>query len=121
MLIRQKGRIVKFDVVMTEDEALREAGCRLAQIRLGRNISQAELAARAGVSKRSVERLEAGLGSVRLNVFFLVCGALGLTPGFETLLPEQQMSPQDVLLSRTLPKRARRHRFGEKKIWGNEQ
>ena len=65
---------MKFDVMMTEEEALREAGYRLAQIRLSRNLSQAELAARAGVSKRSLERLESGMGNTRLNLFFSVCG-----------------------------------------------
>ena len=101
---------MKFDVMMTEDEALREAGRRLAQIRLGRNLSQEELSSRAGVSKRSLERLESGSGGLRLNVFFAVCGVLGLTPGFETLLPEQQLTPQDILASRKLPKRASKHR-----------
>ena len=47
---------MKFDVLMTDGDALREAGHRLAQIRLGRNITQAELSSRAGVSKRSLER-----------------------------------------------------------------
>ena len=110
---------MKFDIVMTEDEALYEAGRRLAQIRLGRNLSQAELAAKAGVSKRSLERLESGSGSLRLNVFFLVCGALGLIPGFETLLPEPQMSPQDILAAHEPPKRARK-RKSDKMKWGTE-
>ena len=101
---------MKFDVMMTEDEALREAGYRLAQIRLGRNLSQEELAVRAGISKRSIERLEAGMGGLRLNAFFAVCGVLGLTPSFETLLPEPQLTPQDILALRKLPKRARKHR-----------
>ena len=110
---------MKFNIVMTEDEALHETGYRLAQIRLGRNLSQAELAAKAGISKRSLERLEAGVGSLRLNVFFLVCGALGLMSGFEALLPEPQMSPQDILAARKMPKRAHK-RKSESKKWGSE-
>ena len=51
---------MKYNVAMTEDEALRESGRRLAQIRLSRNLTQAELAQRAGVSKRTLERLEMG-------------------------------------------------------------
>ena len=104
---------MKFNVVMTADEALHEAGRRLAQIRLGRNVTQAELAQRAGISKRSLERLESGIaaGGIRLGVFFAVCGALGLTPDFEALLPEVQLSPQDILAKRALPRRARRRRM----------
>ena len=76
------------------------------------------MAQRAGVSKRTLERLEMGAGGVRIDAFFAVCGALGLTVGFETLLPEVQLSPQDILAKRTLPKRAHR-RSGAAKEWGN--
>lgn len=45
------------------DEAiLKELGGRLAGVRLGRNLTQAALAEQAGVSKRTVERMEAGDG-----------------------------------------------------------
>ena len=110
---------MKFDVTMTEEEALREAGKRFAQIRLSRNITQLELARKAGVSKRSLERLEAGAGGLRLDVFFAVCGALGLMQGFETLVPEVQLSPQDILAKRTLPKRARRRKTADNNEWGD--
>ena len=109
---------MKYNVAMTEDEALRESGRRLAQIRLSRNLTQAELAQRAGVSKRTLERLEMGAGGVRIDAFFAACGVLSLTVGFETLLPEVQLSPQDILAKRTLPKRAHR-RSRAAKEWGN--
>ena len=109
---------MKFDVLMTEVEALREAGYRLAQIRLGRNMTQAELSSRAGVSKRSLERLEAGFGRLRLDVCFRVCGVLGLMQGFETLLPEPRLSPQDILAVHTTPKRARSRKAKVKSKWG---
>jgi len=101
---------VKFDVTMTEDEAMREAGNRLRLLRLSRNITQSELAARAGVSKRSLERLENGCGSLRLGLFFAVCGALGLISGFEMALPELKRFPQDVLENWTPPQRARKRK-----------
>ena len=112
---------MKFDVMMTVDEALSETGRRLAQLRLRRNMTQAELAQRSGVSKRSLERLEAGAGGLRIDVFFAVCGALGLTQGFETLLPEVQLSPQDILAKRSLPKRARRRKPENNGQWGNDR
>ena len=111
---------MQFDVLMTDVEALREAGHRLAQIRLGRNITQAELSSLAGVSKRSLERLEAGFGGLRLDVFFRVCGALRLMQGFEELLPEPRLSPQDILAARTTPKRARVRKTNKSK-WGIEE
>jgi hypothetical protein len=42
----------------TDEAVLGELGRRLAQVRLGKNLTQAQLAAKAGVSKRTVERLE---------------------------------------------------------------
>ena len=110
---------MNFEVVMTTAESVREAGNRLAQIRLSRNITQLELAQRAGVSKRSLERLEAGVVGLRQDVFFAVCGALGLTPGFEVLLPEVRLSPQDILAKRVLPKRARKRKTARE--WGGRQ
>ena len=99
---------MKFTIDMTEMEATQEAGSRLRQLRLCRNITQSELASRAGVSKRSLERLESGSGGIRLDVFFAVCAALGVLPKFELALPKVELLPQDVLERRTLPKRARK-------------
>lgn len=45
-----------------DETILAELGRRLARTRLERNISQQGLATEAGVSKRTVERIEAGAG-----------------------------------------------------------
>ncbi len=51
---------MKIDKLMTDDAILVELGVRLAQHRIALDMPQAELAAQAGVSKRTVERAEAG-------------------------------------------------------------
>ena len=66
---------------------LRELGERLARVRLERNLTQAALAEQAGVSKRTVERMEAG-GPTQLVNLVRVCRALNLLDRFETLIPE---------------------------------
>ena len=71
---------------------LSELGNRLAQIRLGRNLKQSDLAIQAGVSKRTVERMEAG-GPTQLVNMVRICRALGMLEHFETLLPEPLASP----------------------------
>jgi len=71
---------------------LRELGERIARIRLERNLPQAELAIQAGVSKRTLERMEAG-GVTQLVNLVRVSRALGLVERFETLLPEPLPSP----------------------------
>lgn len=111
---------MKFDITLTEKEVLQEVGKRLSQLRTGRNLTQAELAKRAGVSKRSIERLEAGAGGVRLEIFVLVCLALSLVGGFEVLLPETVFSPQDILAKSRLPKRVRKKRRVTAEEWGCE-
>ena len=71
---------------------LRELGERLARVRLERNLTQAALAEQAGVSKRTVERMEAG-GPTQLVNLVRVCRALNLLDRFETLIPEPLISP----------------------------
>ena len=70
----------------------RELGERLARLRLERNLTQAALAEQAGVSKRTVERMEAG-GATQLVNLVRVCRALNLLDRFETLIPEPLISP----------------------------
>lgn len=71
---------------------LRELGARLARIRLEHNFTQAGLAEQAGVSKRTVERMEAG-GPTQLVNLVRVCRGLDLLDRFETLIPEPVVSP----------------------------
>lgn len=69
-------------------------------MRLERNLTQAALAAEAGVSKRTVGRLEAGEVATQLSGFVRVCRALGLLERFELLVPEPLPSPLAQLASR---------------------
>ena len=80
------------------DEAiLRELGSRLAAVRLGRNLTQAALAEEAGVSKRTVERLESGEVAARLSGFVRVCRALDLLDRLDVLVPVPTASPLEQL------------------------
>ncbi|MDA0666718.1 MAG: helix-turn-helix domain-containing protein [Planctomycetota bacterium] len=75
---------------------LAEMGKRLAQKRLAKPWSQAELAAAAGVSKRTIERVEAG-ASIQLANWLCVLRALELIEDLEAWLPESGPSPMDRL------------------------
>jgi len=81
----------------TDGAILVELGGRLARIRLDRNLTQAKLATQAGVSKRTVERLEAGTVGTQLSGFIRVCRVLNLIQGFDLLLPEPVPSPVEQL------------------------
>ena len=72
---------------------LGELGNRLARSRLERNLTQQQLADEAGVSKRTVERLEAGETATQLSGFIRVCRALGLLDRLDSIIAEPMPSP----------------------------
>ena len=59
--------------LQSDGAVLNLLGERLGRHRLDHNLTQADLAAAAGVSKRTVERLEAG-GSTQLSNSSAFCG-----------------------------------------------
>lgn len=65
---------------------------RLARHRLNRNLTQDELARSAGISRRTLARLEAG-EAVQLESFLRVLTALDLEDGLERLVPDVPDSP----------------------------
>ena len=80
------------------DEAiLSELGGRLARVRLEQNLTQAQLAEQAGVSKRTVERLESGSVATQLSGFIRVCRVLDLVERFDLLVREPVPSPIEQL------------------------
>jgi transcriptional regulator with XRE-family HTH domain len=80
---------------------------RLESIRLSRNITQAQLAKEAGVSSRTIGRLEKGLG-VSMDTFIRVTIALGIQQNLEALLPDPTVRPiERIGMSAGERKRAR--------------
>ena len=83
--------------LMSDEALLQELGQRIARLRLERNLSQAQLAEQAGISKRTLERLEAGAAATQLSLFLRVLRQLDLLERLELLLPEPQPSPLALL------------------------
>jgi transcriptional regulator with XRE-family HTH domain len=67
-------------------------GERLAKHRLNRNLTQAELARIAGISPRTLIRLENG-EPTQLENFLRAVLALGLEEGLDRLVPDVPISP----------------------------
>ena len=84
---------MKITAQITDDGVLQELGARLTGTRLERNLTQAALAEQAGVSKRTVERLESGEVAAQLSGFVRVCRALGLLDRFDALIAEPTPGP----------------------------
>lgn len=70
-----------FSSADTADEICKEIGQRISLNRRSVGLSQEELAARSGVAKRSVERLESGVANPRMDVLVRVCLAMRLADG----------------------------------------
>jgi transcriptional regulator with XRE-family HTH domain len=102
---------MKISGQLTDEAMLRELGARLTTARLARNLTQAAVAEQAGISKRTLERLESGEGATLLSSFTRVCRALGLVEGFDSLVPESIPSPIAEL---KLQGRKRRRASGKK-------
>ena len=75
------------------DEQIEASLCgQLEAERLRRNVTQAELARQAGVSVRTIRRMEKGEG-VSLATFIRTMKALNLEDRLETLFPDQSIQP----------------------------
>ncbi len=69
---------------------------RLARHRLNQNLTQSELARAAGISLRTIARLENG-EPVQLESFLRALMALGLSDGLHRVVPEVPESPMEQL------------------------
>ena len=68
-----------------------EIGERLKQARLNRDLTQSEVAALAGVARKTV--LNAEKGKVQLDILIAILMALDLTGQIDLFLPKQDISP----------------------------
>ena len=82
--------------VSTDQEVLAQVGQRLQRTRLQQNVTQAQLAERAGVSLRTVSAAEAG-EDVRLSTLIRLMRALGRLDNFDALLPPPKASPLELV------------------------
>ena len=77
---------------MSNKAVLAEIGGRISRQRLNRNITQADLARRAGVSRIVVQRIESGSGSTFENLV-RVLRILGLLDNLDVFVPDTGPSP----------------------------
>ena len=82
---------------LTDAALLRELGERLAATRISLGLTQAVLAEQAGISKRTIERLESGEAATHLSGFLRVCRVLGLLDRLDLFVPAPTPSPMQQL------------------------
>jgi len=113
------------DFTIAASKQIEAALCnRIESIRLSRNITQEQLADEAGVSIRTIGRLEKGKG-VSMDTFIRVLIALRIQHNLEVLLPDPAIRPiERIGLDSGERKRARPTKSENKLIawsWGVEE
>ena len=87
---------MKISKTLTDDAILAEIGERVARRRLDFQLTQADVAERAGVAKRTVERIEAG-ASAQMASVVRILRVLDLLPGLDGMIPEAAPRPMELL------------------------
>jgi transcriptional regulator with XRE-family HTH domain len=87
---------MQIERLLTDETILAELGGRLVQRRLELQLTQADLAEQAGVSKRTVERIEAG-ATTHMSTMIRILRSLELLDRLESLVPEAGPRPIDLL------------------------
>ena len=114
---------MKIEGLLTDEAILGELGGRLARRRLELQLTQEMLAEQAGVSKRTVERIEAG-ATTQTSTLIRILRVLELLDRLEALVPEAGPRPMDLV---KLKGKARKRAAGKRKStdkapwqWGDE-
>jgi transcriptional regulator with XRE-family HTH domain len=87
---------MKIDKLMSDAAILAQLGERLARRRINMQLTQASLAYEAGVSKRTVERIEAG-ASTQTASLIRICRVLDLIDALDKFIPEVGLRPMDLI------------------------
>lgn len=100
---------------LSNTEIILEMGSRLKDFRLGKKLTQQQLAERAGVSLFTVAQIERGK-PVSISMLIAVMRVLRLLDNLELLLPRQEVSPIELLkLQGRKPQRIRTTRLKNKR------
>ncbi len=105
-------------------DIISELAKRTKEYRLAYPLTQQELADRAGISLRSIQKFEKGL-DVQLDIFIKIIMALDLADNFDSLMPDMSNRPSAYLARQ---KGTKRKRVRKKKVqpsnrtfkWGDE-
>lgn len=108
----------KIDYAVASPEAIEASlGRKLEQLRLSKNVNQSALAAEAGVSRRTITRLENGEG-ISLDTLIRVMRALGVVDRLASLLPDPATRPVErIKLGGRERKRARMNKTPGADAW----
>src|SRR6202050_7681 len=96
---RPYRRVMRITSELTDVAVLHEIGDRRGRRRIDAGLTQAQLAEEAGISKRTVERIEAG-HSTDFVMLLRVLRVLKLLEALDQLIPDLPQSPLMLLKGR---------------------
>jgi transcriptional regulator with XRE-family HTH domain len=82
--------------LLSDEAILAELGERIARSRIDLQLTQAEVAEQAGISKRTLERIESG-ASAQMSSMVRILRVLELLPRLEQMFPESGPTPMELL------------------------
>ena len=85
--------------LLTDEAILTEMGERIARRRIEMSVTQADLAVQAGVSKRTIERIEDG-ASAQMASLVRIFRVLDLLQNLDQLIPQTGPGPMELLKAR---------------------
>jgi transcriptional regulator with XRE-family HTH domain len=86
----------EFKNIATDEAVLQELGQRLERRRIDLQLTQANLADQAGVSKRTIERIESG-AAAQTSSLIRILRVLDLLGGLDRFIPETGARPMDLI------------------------
>lgn len=101
-------RIMRITSELTDAAVLNELGDRLERLRINAGLTQAQLAEEAGISKRTVERIEAG-HSIDFVMVLRVLRVLKRLEVLDRLVPTSPQSPLALLKGRGRERKRVKH------------
>jgi DNA-binding XRE family transcriptional regulator len=101
-----RNRMLHFGLATT-NEIAEELAARLRAHRLAQNLPQSELAARSGISLKTLSTFEKS-GKVSLDVFLRIVAGLGLSESLSTLFEVRQQTIKEMELAEHRRQRASR-------------
>jgi transcriptional regulator with XRE-family HTH domain len=119
-----KGVEMSIDPHLSDKAILADIGHRLGRRRVELELTQADLAGQAGISKRTVERIEAG-ESVQTTNLIRILRVVELLETLDAAIPAVGPRPMDLLKLRGKERqrassKKRNKESGDEWIWGDE-
>jgi len=115
---------MKIDRQTAPEAIIEELGVRIAHQRIELGMTQADAADQAGVSKRTIERIEAG-ADAQLTTIIRLLRILNLSDHLDSLIPEISPSPMEMLKHQAKPRKRASSKKGGKPSkpwkWGDQQ